>query len=133
MFHIAYQVLTKTSYIQFHFASILSPWIRRALIAGGFGTGIPSHEVPKEIAAVVPFHDLHKVNPKGPERIADVEERAIPEFRVGGTSTTAPINLQDTPFFHLDIVEAVRAAEGTAAHDAQSGSLDDVESIDIKS
>ena len=39
--------------VEFHFANILSPWVRRALIAGGFGTGKPiKHTL--EIAPVVP-------------------------------------------------------------------------------
>lgn len=103
------------------------------MVAGGFGTGIPSHEVPTEIAAVVPYDGIHRSSPKAPEKAADIEERAVPELRSGGASGSAPINLQDTPFFHLDIVEAVRAAEGTVAHAASSGSLDDTESIDVKS
>lgn len=40
--------------VTFHFCTILSPWIRRALLAGGFGTGKPVHERPLEIAATVP-------------------------------------------------------------------------------
>ncbi|CAO1623438.1 unnamed protein product [Parajaminaea phylloscopi] len=41
------------SAIEFHFANILSPWIRRALLAGGFGTGSSRGRV-TEIAPVVP-------------------------------------------------------------------------------
>ena len=102
----------------------------RALIAGGFGTGIPSHQVPTEIAAVVPYHDISGASHKAPEKATDIEERAVPELRSVGSSSSAPINLQDTPFFHLDIVEAVRAAEGTVAHAA---TVDDTESFDGKS
>ncbi|GAA6008582.1 hypothetical protein JCM10207_007166 [Rhodosporidiobolus poonsookiae] len=42
--------------VQFHFATILSPFIKRALLAGGFGTGVgwSGNERPLEIAAVVP-------------------------------------------------------------------------------
>lgn len=39
--------------IEFHFANILSPWIRRALLAGGFGTGLTQGRI-VEIAPVVP-------------------------------------------------------------------------------
>ncbi|PWN51657.1 sulfate permease [Violaceomyces palustris] len=38
--------------VEFHFANILSPWIRRALLAGGFGTGNASRHI-TEIAPVV--------------------------------------------------------------------------------
>ncbi len=40
--------------VTFHFCTILSPWIRRALLAGGFGTGKLLRERPLEIAATVP-------------------------------------------------------------------------------
>jgi sodium-independent sulfate anion transporter 11 len=40
--------------VQFHFAGILSPWIRRALIAAGFGIGHLRHGNALEIAPVVP-------------------------------------------------------------------------------
>ncbi|BGP14804.1 hypothetical protein JCM10213_001828 [Rhodosporidiobolus nylandii] len=42
--------------VQFHFATILSPFIKRALLAGGFGTGVgwSGDERPLEIAPVVP-------------------------------------------------------------------------------
>ncbi len=39
--------------IEFHFACVLSPWIKRALVACGFGTGEPSGRIPTEVAAVV--------------------------------------------------------------------------------
>ena len=39
--------------VEFHFATILSPWIKRALVAGGFGTGAPVQARPLEIAPVV--------------------------------------------------------------------------------
>ncbi|WFC95303.1 hypothetical protein MBRA1_001950 [Malassezia brasiliensis] len=39
--------------VEFHFAQILSPWIRRALLAGDFGTGSIRRHV-RELAAVVP-------------------------------------------------------------------------------
>lgn len=39
--------------VEFHFSGILSPWVRRALIAGGFGQGIPRHGTALEVAPVV--------------------------------------------------------------------------------
>ncbi|KAN0061303.1 Sulfate permease 2 [Thecaphora frezii] len=38
--------------VEFHFANILSPWIRRGLLAGGFGTGLASRHI-TEVAPVV--------------------------------------------------------------------------------
>lgn len=46
--------------VEFHFAHILSPWIRRGLLAGDFGTGTVRRHV-TEIAAVVPTHDDREV------------------------------------------------------------------------
>ena len=43
--------------IEFHFSGILSPWIRRALIAAGFGHGQPRHGTALEVAPVVPQDD----------------------------------------------------------------------------
>ncbi|RPA73444.1 sulfate permease [Ascobolus immersus RN42] len=45
--------------VEFHFANIISPWVRRSLLAGGFGTGAPMQEI-TEVAAVVPQREgLH--------------------------------------------------------------------------
>lgn len=45
--------------VEFHFANIISPWVRRSLLAGGFGTGAPLQEI-TEVAAVVPQREsLH--------------------------------------------------------------------------
>ncbi|KAK0548548.1 Sulfate permease 2 [Tilletia horrida] len=42
--------------VEFHFATVLSPWIRRGLLAGGFGTGSADRRI-VEIAPVVPRHE----------------------------------------------------------------------------
>lgn len=51
--------------VQFHFAHILSPWIRRALLAGGFGTG-RIHRHVTEIASVVEQGDARAVGQHSP-------------------------------------------------------------------
>ncbi|KAF7359536.1 Sulfate permease [Mycena sanguinolenta] len=90
--------------VEFHFATLLSPWIRRALIAGGFGTGVPSSRVPLEIAKVVPYREL--------QDNSMFSSRPTPSSLEG----YAPVIETDTPFFHLDLAAAVRAAEsGNAA------------------
>jgi sodium-independent sulfate anion transporter 11 len=43
--------------VEFHFSGILSPWIRRALIAAGFGQGQARHGTALEIAPVVAQDD----------------------------------------------------------------------------
>ncbi|TFY76919.1 hypothetical protein EWM64_g7091 [Hericium alpestre] len=45
--------------VEFHFATILSPWIRRALVAGGFGTGRGASANLREIAPVYAYRDSY--------------------------------------------------------------------------
>ncbi|EPQ58456.1 sulfate permease [Gloeophyllum trabeum ATCC 11539] len=104
--------------VEFHFATILSPWIRRALVAGGFGTGAPASSLPREIAPVVPYHGGYGETPttvRDPEAapvtppIESRQRSSIDSSR--SDATLAPIVPEDTPFFHFDLAEAVRAAE----------------------
>ncbi|KZP01256.1 sulfate permease [Calocera viscosa TUFC12733] len=116
--------------VEFHFAGILSPWIRRAIIAGGFGVGAPGRSLPIEIAPVVPPQEAHQWGPGdefparqgGPSRLQD-EEALSPTESEGGdekvpvtanSSTTdfeAPIVSTLTPFFHFDLSTAVQSAQ----------------------
>ncbi|KAH9951374.1 sulfate permease [Amylocystis lapponica] len=102
--------------IEFHFATILSPWVRRALIAGGFGTGVRAASEPTEIAAVVPYRGGRAV--PGADKLQDLESPVEARFEPGSgdvVEESAPLALEDTPFFHFDLVSAVRAAEGGLA------------------
>ncbi|KAI0078989.1 sulfate permease [Panus rudis PR-1116 ss-1] len=121
--------------VEFHFATILSPWIRRALVAGGFGTGSPSAAIPREIAAVVPYRDEDLTEPAPEQKLVsenDIEaqprEIEIQKTQMSPSSSARdrdgsvggePVVLEDTPFFHLDIVQAVRAAERSAERSNQ--------------
>lgn len=99
--------------VDFHFATILSPWIRRALIAGNFGIG--SAISSPEVATVLPYGGRFKADTDGHEiQTVDVE---TPRFETYGQPSTAygrndealvPV---DTPFFHFDLRGAVLAAE----------------------
>lgn len=52
--------------VEFYFASITSPWIRRALLAAGFGTGSAQTHI-SEVAPVVSPHDnIHRHQPLTP-------------------------------------------------------------------
>ena len=102
--------------IQFHFATVLSPWIRRALVAGGFGIGRSSSRAPAELVQVVSYGDVRA--PSLPREKLDIENAIVEEdaWRPGSASKAIPteeepIALQETPFFHFDVVSAVRAAE----------------------
>lgn len=97
---------------------MLSPWTRRALIAGGFGIGdSDSASSVREVAAVVPY--------RGGQRDRTIEDNRRPDLESGaddkgpsrscktavyGADGAALVPL-DTPFFHFDLVGAVRAAE----------------------
>ncbi|KAG8748933.1 hypothetical protein FRC12_013710 [Ceratobasidium sp. 428] len=114
--------------VEFHFASILSPWIRRALVAGGFGTGEAGRIIPHEIAPVVPTqsgqytgpNDEYAVGnlnePRSPTDKKDLEDYTENGLRSRASSQTeleAPIVSRSTPYFHLDLSSAVRAAQLT--------------------
>lgn len=122
--------------IEFHFATILSPWIKRALLAGGFGTGKPVVERPLEIAPVVPsggervsvaqrdaFLRRHPQSPPTSPPNGLVRADSLSES--GGSiegkidleasleRVLAPISSPLYSRFHLDLASAVAAAVGT--------------------
>ena len=116
--------------VEYHFASILSPWIKRALVAGGFGTGSPAHRV-VEVASVVPIAwvedpDLHgeedyqrrhrksrgvKDLEGGIEPIPSNPEQERERTRSVSSEEVGPVVPTNYPFFHLDLDDAVRSAE----------------------
>lgn len=100
--------------LQFHFSSVLSPWTRRALVAGGFGFSHPHRSSPTEVSPVIPsYEDLHDEN-KHENWISDTEGQTVesssglPNERLVDESA---LNLDDLPFFHFDLASAVAAAE----------------------
>ncbi|KAG8745562.1 hypothetical protein FRC10_007740 [Ceratobasidium sp. 414] len=112
--------------VEFHFASILSPWIRRALVAGGFGMGEEGRVIPHEIASVVPPaggaytgpNDEYGVGHSGRSSPRadkqDLEGNELPDSRSASSSVTefeGAIVSRSTPYFHLDLNSAVRAAQ----------------------
>jgi len=100
--------------VEFHFASILSPWIRRALVAAGFGF---DHRIqsprPHDVATIVPYDhpQLRSPIPKDVEagNSKDIlDSDPVYGREQHGEASAVPI---DTPYFHLDLAEAVAAAE----------------------
>lgn len=103
--------------VEFHFASILSPWIHRALVAGGFGVGVPSFRVPRDLAAVVPYREGRSSVTEEQDNSKfyndDVEAYAKVAKSQSGSNGDGfePLLSTYTPFFHVDLLSAVEAAE----------------------
>lgn len=124
--------------VDFHFAGILSPWIRRALIAAGFGQGAARHGTALEIAPVVPQDESlspedrarreeerlqrpGSSNVSPPESIVDKLEGdyATPRLESGygarrssvESGNTVPLLDRATPFFHFDLADAINSVD----------------------
>ncbi|KAF8507347.1 sulfate transporter family-domain-containing protein [Hysterangium stoloniferum] len=96
--------------VEFHFANILSPWIRRALLAGGFGTANVDGNFITEVAPVFTHHLTQRKNVYDREAGEEIVQKTLDEEE-STTSHVAPIVSTDTPFFHFDLTSAVQAAE----------------------
>ncbi|KAI0085464.1 sulfate permease [Irpex rosettiformis] len=129
--------------VEFHFASILSPWIRRSLVAAGFGMSSSDHNVHvrPEVAPVTRYHDEYIADPQhctedannvqprlaqDPEAIVETptpsSSRSSSDYTVNSMEVgdkidggRAPLVQPSTPFFHFDLTAAVRAAEHNGA------------------
>jgi solute carrier family 26 (sodium-independent sulfate anion transporter), member 11 len=118
--------------VEFHFASILSPWIRRSLVAGGFGydrrlrPDIRHHDV-------APSYDILHVGPSSVDMEArETKEVPFPDQSYGAVHQDEASAVQvDTPFFHLDLAEAVAAAEAGLLKLSPQSSLKDVKDQDL--
>jgi solute carrier family 26 (sodium-independent sulfate anion transporter), member 11 len=119
--------------VEIHFANILSPWVRRGLVAGGFGTGEDTS--PVEVAPVVPPQNEDFADPtpgpewkydrgahKRPAKTGDVESSAGDDASGGKegleTSTHGPLVSTLTPFIHVDLPAAVASAERGVKRDS---------------
>jgi solute carrier family 26 (sodium-independent sulfate anion transporter), member 11 len=102
---------------------VLSPWIRRALVAGGFG-GIGEPTLAQEHAAVHDSYD--KADSEGDPESAGIRYKPSSPAGSHDKLDGAPLYPQDTPFFHFDLASAVRAAERRkdVPHDAKLDAKD---------
>jgi solute carrier family 26 (sodium-independent sulfate anion transporter), member 11 len=96
--------------VEFHFATILSPWIRRCLIAGGFGYEHSSRT--HDVTGVVSY-DASQAGPSQSDvETGETKGSLLPDPSYGeirhGEASAVQI---DTPYLHLDLAEAVAAAE----------------------
>ncbi|KAF8498810.1 sulfate permease [Gautieria morchelliformis] len=105
--------------VEFHFANILSPWVRRALIAHGFGI---ANTMPTLPVVGAPTSLRHSSTADGcrdtdkPESATNVDPRKADAScaRTINDAESLPVIGTDTPFFHFDLVSAVRCAEASA-------------------
>lgn len=111
--------------VEFHFANIVSPWVRRGLLAGGFGFGVPLREF-AEIAPVVEGNSSYSGSSSGAEatdmkhrvknylmntdfkdgRFKPQDEYDLNQAERGSNdqeNSWGAVISNDTPFFHLDI------------------------------
>jgi sodium-independent sulfate anion transporter 11 len=107
--------------VAFHFCHITSPWIRRGLIAGGFGIAQDERRragIPIEIAPIVgplkmdedtefAYRDLRRDQSKDAE--AGIQQNTSASS--SQTDFEGSVLSTETPYFHFDISSAVRAAE----------------------
>lgn len=95
--------------VEFHFTGLLSPWIRRALIAGGFGKGTPRPGVAVDIAPVVGSYgvggDADPAHATAASRRRSNDVEAIAESS-SGTSTPDSYDKKD-----LDVDVNIEAHE----------------------
>ncbi|KAJ3572486.1 hypothetical protein NP233_g3043 [Leucocoprinus birnbaumii] len=104
--------------VEFHFATIMSPWIRRALVAGGFGIGQSHSQAPRELAALISDRDGLLVDDlESPGSSMSDTEAGHTKVQMQEVERSAnPDNWEallreETPFFHPDLISACRAAE----------------------
>ncbi|KAF5354294.1 hypothetical protein D9756_006948 [Leucocoprinus leucothites] len=102
--------------VEFHFSSILSPWISRALISGGFGYGTSHAKIASGIAPTSVYWDRRQSDQTSSRSVSDIEkgesETDIRPDQSGAELGDWEVLLpEETPFFHPDITSAVRAAE----------------------
>lgn len=114
--------------VEFHFANILSPWVRRGIVAGGFGTG--NDNGPVEVAPVVPPQNEEFANPefkydpttskrKDIESV-DRDDEAYQGKQSAASSTEGPLISTLTPYIHVDLASAVASAERSAKRSSSS-------------
>ena len=119
--------------VEFHFTGILSPWIRRALIAGGFGRGQDKSGDMIEVAPVVPRDDSAfntdtdiespastssspteslkgvPISPNSAE--TDLGKAEQGNKADGDRSTGVSLLDRSTPLFHFDLADALHSLE----------------------
>ncbi|KAJ2018145.1 hypothetical protein H4S04_007638 [Coemansia sp. S16] len=114
--------------VSWHFAGVKSPWIRRALVAGGFGSSNTATRTVFSVATVgalehkgdQPLSETLSASNRGQhapdeEFISDsfTSTRDKPQVDNSTSFDTLPLPIlsADHPFFHIDLDEALKAAK----------------------
>lgn len=105
------------------------------MIAGGFGFGT-STEVPSEVAAVVTYDDEHrstwKAHSETPRTDVEAHETSLPPLcrERQGVLENTPLLTEETPFFHFDLVAALRAVEANPGQKLSRNEILSVKEVD---
>ncbi|KAJ2813732.1 hypothetical protein H4S07_000459 [Coemansia furcata] len=114
--------------VAWHFAGVKSPWIRRALVAGGFGSSNTATRTVFSVATVgalehkgdQPLSDIQNASNRGQhaqdeEFVSDSFTSTQDKPHVANSTSfdtlPLPILSVDHPFFHIDLDEALKAAK----------------------
>ncbi|ODV60105.1 sulfate permease [Ascoidea rubescens DSM 1968] len=96
------EIYTNHNEVEFHFANILSPWIKRALVAGGFGIDKFQYNS-EENKANVDAENRSSVPERGDEILYFNVTNQIKQLDQEATLAHLPVTATNFPFFHLDI------------------------------
>ncbi|KAI8319880.1 sulfate permease [Martensiomyces pterosporus] len=100
--------------VSWHFAGVKSPWTRRALIAGGFGSSDSATRTVFSVANVGVSQDRDKpvVHAAHVDEEGSVESSGQ-KLAITESVDTLPLPILSTnhPFFHIDLDEALKATE----------------------
>lgn len=100
-------------HVEFHFVSITSPWIRRGLLAAGFGTGEANSHI-TEIAPVVSQHDRIHV-PNEQKILQERQEKAQKDDIEAGILPTVGRNTDQTKKVEFDSDDDVKDSSASSS------------------
>ncbi|GAK65209.1 sulfate permease [Moesziomyces antarcticus] len=119
--------------VEFHFANILSPWIRRGLLAGGFGLGFPSKRI-TDVAPVVSQPQNATLSAQELQRREDAEAarraKAIERMSHKSANEGSAYPFKGRPTKPLTELEAGLAGDGAAASRSRVDLHDDTDDTD---
>ncbi|KAJ1935899.1 hypothetical protein EC988_008346, partial [Linderina pennispora] len=95
--------------VSWHFAGIKSQWIRRSLIAAGFGSSETASRTVFSVANVAAAQDKRHSTPSAYDEESEIEKEKL----VADSIHTLPLPVLSTdyPNFHIDLDEALKATE----------------------